>query len=224
MNELIEGLQGVEVVADDFVVVSLGEMKESAVRNHDDNLQGFLQHCDERGVKLNSRKARLRMSEVPFIGHVAIPEGLCIDPVKVRAIKEMPPPVDIAGIQHLLGLAQYLSKFLPHLSDMTKPLRELAQKDVEWTWDQPQKQALDNLKQAVTSTPVLRYYNLDEEVTIQSDASQSGIGAALMQNAQLVAYASRALTSAEMRYAQIKKELLAIVFACECFEAYIYGR
>ena len=175
-------------------------------------------------MKLNARKARLRMSEVPFIGHVATPEGLCVDPAKVRAIKEMPAPVDIAGIQRLLGLAQYLSKFLPHLSDMTKPLRELTQKDVEWTWDQQQKQALDNLKRAVTNTPVLRYYNLDEEVTIQCDASQSGLGAALMQNGQPVAYASRALTPAEMRYAQIEKELLAIVFACERFEAYIYGR
>ena len=67
MHELIEGLQGVEVVADDFVVVGLGETKESAVRNHDDNLQGFLQRCDERGVKLNARKAWLRMSKVPFI-------------------------------------------------------------------------------------------------------------------------------------------------------------
>ena len=107
---------------------------------------------------------------------------------------------------------------------MTKPLRELTQKDVEWTWDQPQKQALDNLKRAVTNTPVLRYYNLDDEVTIQCDASQSGLGAALMQNGQPVAYASRALTPAEIRYAQIEKKLLAIVFACERFEAYIYGR
>ena len=102
MHELIEGLQGIEVVADDFVVVGLGKTKESAVRNHDDNLQGFLQRCEERGVKLNARKARLRMSEVPFIGHVATPEGLCVDPAKVRAIKEMPPPVDRAGIQRLL--------------------------------------------------------------------------------------------------------------------------
>ena len=103
-------------------------------------------------------------------------------------------------------------------------MRELTQKDIEWTWDQPQKQALENLKRAVTNTPVLRYYNLDDEVTIQCDASPSGLGAALMQNSQPVAYASRALTPAEMRYAQIEKELLAIVFACERFDAYIYGR
>jgi len=76
----------------------------------------------------------------------------------------------------------------------------------------------------VTRTPVLRYYNLEEEVTLQCDASQSGLGATLMQNGQPVTYASRALTPAETRYAQIEKELLSIVFACDCFDAYVYGR
>ena len=76
----------------------------------------------------------------------------------------------------------------------------------------------------VTCTPVLRYYNLQEEVTLQCDASQSGLGAALMQNGQPIAYASRALTPTETRYAQIEKELLAIVFACDRFDAYVYGQ
>ena len=80
------------------------------------------------------------------------------------------------------------------------------------------------LKKAVASTPVLRYYNLADEVTIQCDASQSGLGAALMQNGQPVPFASRVLTPPETRYAQIEKELLAIVFACDRFEVYIYGR
>ena len=83
---------------------------------------------------------------------------------------------------------------------------------------------MERLKHAVTTTPVLRYYSLDDEVTVQCDASQLGLGAALLQNGQPIAYASRALTSAETRYAQIEKELLAIVFACERFNAYLYGR
>ena len=121
-------------------------------------------------------------------------------------------------------MVQYLSKFLPNLSDMTKPLRELTQQDVEWCWEDAQITALGQLKEAVTRTPVLRYYNLNDEVTLQCDASKSGLGATLLQNGQPVAYASRALTPAETRYAQIEKELLAIVFACERFDTYIYGR
>ena len=61
-------------------------------------------------------------------------------------------------------------------------------------------------------------------MTLQCNTSQFGLGAALLQNEQPVAYASRAISNAETRYAQIEKELLAIVFACKRFESYVYGR
>ena len=224
MHELIEGLTGIEVVADDFIAVGYEETYEEASRDHDRNLLAFLERCDERNVRLNPEKIKLRQSEVLFIGHVAFVKGLQVDPAKVRAMTEMPVPTDKAAVQRLLGLAQYLAKFLPHLSDITKPLRDLTQRDVDWVWGSIHQAAFEKLKEAVTKTPVLRYYNLKEEVTLQCDASQSGLGATLMQQGQPVAYASRALTPAETRYAQIEKELLAIVFACDRFDAYVYGR
>ena len=201
MNELIEGLKGVEVIADDFVVVGYGASSEAAVKDHDRNLVAFLERCDTRGVRMNADKVKLRMTEVPFIGHVATDKGLCADPAKVRAIIEMPPPENVASVQRLLGMVQYLCKFLPHLSNISKPLRVLTLQDAEWSWEEPQRSAFERLKTAVASTPVLRYYNLQEEVTLQCDASQSGLGAALLQNGQPLAYASRALTPAETSYA-----------------------
>ena len=223
MHQLIERLKGVEVVADDFLIAGYGDNKEAVAHDHDGNLVAFLQRCSERGVKLNPEKMRLRLREVPFIGHVVTDKGLRADAEKARAIAEMPPPTDVKGVQRLLGMIQYLSKFLPSLSDMTKPLRDLTQKETEWVWDTPQQTAFEKLKQAVGNTPVLRFYNLQEEVTLQCDASQHGLGATMMQNGQPIAYASRALTSAETRYAQIE-ELLAIVFACDHFHAYVFGR
>ena len=103
-------------------------------------------------------------------------------------------------------------------------MRELTTKGVDFQWDDPQQAAFDALKAAVTTTPVLRYYNLEEEVTLQCDASQSGLGAALMQNDQPVAHVSRALTSAETRFAQMEKELLPVLFAYQRLDAYVYGR
>lgn len=90
--------------------------------------------------------------------------------------------------------------------------------------NEPQQTAFEKLKEMVTHIPVLYYYNLKEEVTLQCDASQSGLGGSLMQNGQPIAYTSRALTLAETLYAQIEKELLAIVFACDCFDAYVHDR
>lgn len=72
--------------------------------------------------------------------------------------------------------------------------------------------------------PVLRYYDVTKPVTIQSDASQSGLGCCLMQEGQPIAFASRALTQAERNYAQIEKEYLSIVFACQRFYNYLYGQ
>ena len=164
------------------MAVGFRETLEQATRNHDDHLEAFQQCCDEKNLKLNDTKLKLRMQEVPFIGPKATADGLCVDPHKVQAIMEMPQPDDVAAIQCLLDLAQYLSKFLPHLSDITKPLRELTQKDTEWTWGPAQQNAFETLKKAVSSTPVLRYYNLQGEVTLQCNASQSGLGAAMMQN------------------------------------------
>ena len=115
MHELIEGMPHVEVIADDFVGVGYGETHEQATQDHDKNLMAFLQLCQERGLKLNIDKLKLRQPEVCFIGHVATGVGLRVAPAKVKAIREMPPPTDKAGMQRLLGLAQYL----PNLSDMS---------------------------------------------------------------------------------------------------------
>ena len=125
MHELIEGLDGVEVIADDFLIVGLGETAEEATQNDDQNLMKFVQRCKERGVVLNIAKLQLHQKEVPFIGHVTKDKGLCVDPPKVRAIRDMPSPTDKAGVQRLLGLVQYLSKFLPGLANTTKPLQRL---------------------------------------------------------------------------------------------------
>ena len=103
----------------------------------------------------------------------------------------------------------------------TKPLRELTYKQIEWRWDQPQERAFKQLQEAITSTPVLRYYNVAEEVTIQCDVSQTGLGLALMLGGQPVAYASQPLTGTETRYVQIEKEL-SFVSACNKFEVFIY--
>ena len=67
----------------------------------------------------------------------------------------------------------------------------------------------------VTSAPVLKYYDVNEETTLQCDASEKGLGAVLLQKGQPVAFASRALSRTEQTYAQIEKECLAILFACE---------
>ena len=224
MHQVIEGLDGVEVIADDFLVYGRGTTREQALRDHDNNLEKFLERCKQHNLVLNSDKLKLRLDEVPFIGHVLTADGVRPSSDKVRAVAEMPIPKDRPGIRRFVGLVQYLAKFMPKLSDMTAPLRKLLKESNPFIWTSVQQKAFDSIKTAITKLPVLRFYDLKDAVTIQCDASKDGLGAVLLQCAQPIAYASRALTSAETRYAQIEKECLAIVFAAERFDHYIYGR
>ncbi|PFX12169.1 Retrovirus-related Pol polyprotein from transposon 17.6 [Stylophora pistillata] len=101
----------------------------------------------------------------------------------------------------------------------------LTKNDSELQWDeQVHGAALDETKKILCTTSVLKYFDPSATPTLQCDASMHGLGACLMQDGHPVAYASRSLTPTEVQYAQIKKELLAIVFGMEKFETYLNGR
>ena len=118
----------------------------------------------------------------------------------------------------------YLSKFLPKLSTLCELLRELTKKNADWVWSDKQDIAFETIKNLVIKAPVLRYYDVNKEVTKQCDASQDGLGCVLLQNEQPVAFASKTMTETEKQYAQTEKECLAIVYACEKFNQYILGK
>ena len=223
-HEVVEGLKGVEGVADDFLCIGFGDTIEEATRDHDANLRALLERARTCHLVLNPDKVQLRSKSVPFIGHILTDEGLKVDESKVEAIMKMPPPTDITALKRILGMVGYLAKFLPHLSEVCEPLRQLDRKDVEWCWLEQYQDVLYKIREMNTTTPVLAYYDVTQAITIQCDASQSGLGAVLLQEGKPVCYASRALTHTEENYAQIEKELLAIVFACERFDQYVYGR
>jgi len=159
------------------------------------------------------------------MGHVLSPDGLKPDAEKVKAVREMLVPSDKQGVQRFLGMMNYLQKFAPKLSEIITPLRDLIKSDTEFLWDeQVHDVALNEAKRIISSTLVLKYFNPNTEPVLQCDASMHGLGACLMQNGQPVAFASRSLTPTEVQYAQIEKELLAIVFGMEKFKTYLYGR
>ena len=110
------------------------------------------------------------------------------------------------------------------LSEVMEPIRNLTCKENEWKWTNEHDAAFKWIKEMATTSPLLKYYNLEDELTIQCDASEKGLGATVLQKGQPVAFASRALTDTESRCAQIEKKLLAVVFALDKFEQYAYGR
>ena len=168
--------------------------ENEANRNHDENLLRLLEQARKANLRLNSSKMNLRKSEVRFMGHLITKEGLQSDPEKVKAVQEMPKPKSKKELLSLLGFVNYLSKFLPRLSEVAQPLREMTSKEAKFIWSQQHKRAFQEVRELVVKHPVLKYYDLQEEVTVQCDASEYGLGAALVQKGQPVAFASRSLS------------------------------
>ena len=102
-------------------------------------------------------------------------------------------------------MVQYLAKFCQHLSTVSQPLRQLEKKEVEWCWEQPQNEAFKKIKELVIKAPLLQYFDVSKNITIQCDASQYGLKSTLLRNGRPVHCGNRALTSTEQNYAQIEK-------------------
>ena len=129
-------------------------------------------------------------------------------PEKVEAVLNMPKPEDVEGVRRFCGFVNYLSKFHPKLFDVLEYIRQLTRSEMEWCWTPTHDNVFETVQKPVTEAPMLAFYNTQDELTIQCDASRIGLGAALMQNGRPIAYASRALTYTETRYAQIEKGFL----------------
>ncbi len=188
------------------------------------NMLTLLERCRERKFKMNKSKFRFKMNAVTYHGHVISDTGLKADPSKVQAIVEMERPEDAKAVKRLLSMVNYLVKFCPHLSTVSEPLRNLTVDGVPFIWSESHEQNFSSLKRMLSVAPVLRYYSLDEEVTVEADSSDYGLGAVLLQAGQPVAFASRTLSRTERNYSQMEKECLAITFACNRFDQYLHGR
>ena len=198
---------------------------EEAAYNHDRPVESLLDRARRKHLKLNPEKFNFRKTEVKFAGYILTNTGHKPDPGKIRALVEMPAPSDVGGVRRFLGMTSYFAKYLNRLSEMTEPLRQLTNEAVEWQWSHEQDRAFRDIKSALASAPVLTFFDKHSRTrTVQCDASQSALGAVLMQNGRAVAYASRTLSQAEENYAQIEKELLAVVFAMERFDHFTFGR
>ena len=158
------------------------------------------------------------------MGETLTQEGVKADNQKIKAILEYCTPECKADVLSLLGMVNFIAKFAPKVSELTTPLRQLTKKHVAFHWEQVHEKAFNDLKSLLSNPDCLRYYDVKKTVTLQVDASHGGVGAALIQDEGPVAYASKAMNETQQRWAQIEKELFAVLFACKCFHQYVYGK
>ena len=218
VHEKFHDLPGCETDIDDILIWG------RTLEEHDQNLERVLNRVADINMTLSKDKCQFRQTEITYLGETLTANGVKPDETKVEAIKNYPKPTNKHDVQRLLGMVNFIAKFAPNISDVTAPLRELIKKNVAFHWLETHEKAFRDLQHLLTDPATLRYYDVAKPVTLQVDASQNGLGAALIQHQGPVAYASKAMNDTQRRYAQIEKELLAVVFACKRFHQYVYGK
>jgi hypothetical protein len=160
MEELFNDIEGCDVIVDDLIVWGRND------EEHDQRLIDVLERERVREVqlKLNKKKCKIRVEEVPYIGHILTSKGLKPDDEKVKAILQMPEPATKQDLQRFMGLIQYLSKFIPKLSEKAASLRLLMKMNATWSWNRGHQVAFQELKEECSKQPTLRYYDVSKPV------------------------------------------------------------
>ena len=138
-------------------------------------------------MKLHPQKFKLHLSEVIYAGHHLSAEGLKVDSAKVSAITDMPAPSGVQPLRRFLGMVNYLARFVKNLSEKCSLLHQLTKDNAEWQWTADHQRTFDDIKAALTSAPILAYFDPAKDLTVQCDASSLGIGAAILQDTKILA-------------------------------------
>ncbi|XP_058764942.1 uncharacterized protein LOC131638400 isoform X1 [Vicia villosa] len=218
-SDLIE--KSIEVFMDDFFVY--GSSFDLCLKN----LDVVMERCIETNLVLNWEKCTFMVTNGRVLGHKVSSKGLEVDPAKIEVIEKLPSPVNVKGIRSFLGHAGFYRRFIKDFSKVAKPLSNLLNKDTEFIFDESCLKAFLELKEKLTTTPIIVAPNWSLEFERMCDASDYAVGAVLGQrknkNFHAIHYASKVLNEAHVNYATTEKELLAIVFALEKFRSYLIG-
>ena len=211
---------------DKFVIVFIDDILiySKSVEEHEQHLRMVLEML--RGNKLYAKftKCEFWLKKVHFLGHIVSKEGISVDPAKIEAVSAWPVPKNVTEIRSFLGLAGYYRRFVEGFSRLAAPLTALIKKGRKYEWTPKCEENFQELKRRLTSAPILIIPDVDAgNFVIYSDASKIGLGAVLMQNGKVVAYASRQLKNHEQNYPTHDLELAAVVFALKIWRHYLYG-
>lgn len=204
------------VFFDDILIYS------SDFSSHLDHLAKTLKLLQENQLHAKLSKCEFATTKIEYLGHVITSEGVSTDPKKIADMINWPIPKTVKDLRGFLGLTGYFRKFVTHYGIISIPLTDLLKKDA-FKWGPEPQAAFDQLKQAMSTAPVLTLPDFSQPFTVETDASQFGIGAVLMQNKRPIAYLSQKLGSKNQGLSTYEKALLALISAVTKWRLYLIG-
>ena len=223
ISSLFKNEKRISNICDDILIGGRDE------KEHEENVNKCLDILNKNNLTVNEKKCEWGAKEVTYFGHTLSGDGIRATRSKVETVKAFIEPKCRKQVSSFLGLINFLAKFVPNLSSEAAPLRNLLRKDVEWIWGELEQKTFDNLKNLVNSDTVLAHFSAENKTYLITDAGAVGLGAILAQkqpdeSIRPVYYASRTLTNQEKKYSQTEKEALGVVWACERFHLWLFGK
>jgi hypothetical protein len=213
----------IQIYMDDIAIATTGTLQD-----HIDAVRDILRMAEQHDLYFKLSKCTFHASSIDYLG-VIIEKGMTrMDPVKIAGIKNWPIPTKVKDVRSFLGFCNFYRPFIRGFAHLARPLNELTRKDTEWSWEDQQQKAFDELKKRVTTEPVLAHPILTDPFKLEVDASGFAMGAVLLQKKEdgkkhPIAYYSKTLSAAERNYDVYDLELLAIVNAMDHWRPYLAG-
>ncbi|CAI7887001.1 unnamed protein product [Closterium sp. NIES-53] len=198
------------------------------MKQHIEHLRRVFEILRREKFHVKLSKSEFALKKVQFLGHMLSAQGVHVDPKKIEAVRTWKTPENVKELQQFLGFANYYNRFVPQYAKIATPLTNLMKKNTPFKWEDVHQQAMEQLKTALTSAPVLILPDPEKDYVIEADASDQAVGAVLMQDQgkglQPIAYLSKKLHGAELNYPIHDKEALAIITAFKTWRCYLEGR
>jgi hypothetical protein len=168
-------------------------------------------------------KCKFWIKEVPFLGHVVSPEGITMDPSKVKDVLDWKLPMFVSEVLSFLGLAGYYRRFILNFSKVAEPITELLKKGNKYIWNDACDESFKVLKKLLATSPVSTQSNIAKLFDVYCDASDTRLGGVLMQEGRVISYSSRKLRPHEEHYPTHNLELAIVVTTLWTWRHYLHG-
>lgn len=217
MNTTLQPLlqKCVLVFFDDILVYS------PTLESHVEHLRQVFNLLAADQWKVKFSKCQFAKQSISYLGHIVSNRGVSTDPGKIESVQLWPQPKDIKELRSFLGLSGYYRKFVRNYAVIARPLTDLLKKGTIFVWTPVHSSAFEALKTALVSAPVLALLDFSKPFQLQTDASDSGVGAVLLQDGHPLAFVSKALGPRTSALSTYEKEFLAILVAVEQWRAYL---
>ncbi|KAI5168206.1 hypothetical protein NEIRO03_0877, partial [Nematocida sp. AWRm78] len=191
--------------------------------SHKEHITAVLKKLKEYGMEINWKKAVFATEEMEFLGYKIGYNTIRPLESRIQGIKDYPEPQNKKQLRSFIGLLGYDRRFLWNISDTLKPLHNLTKVDEPWKWTETHQNAFDEAKEKLIAATELVIPDYTKRFTLETDASDTGIGAVLKQESGTIGYYSGTLTETQQKYTITEKELYAVIWGMEKCKYYLQG-